>query len=201
MENTDLAIEITLAGLSALILILVICLPLLPAILIYKIFPDTHIQANGSIGALTWNASGAFAAYMIVLSIIMFSPLKQLISTVGGFYSPSWTVEMEIHGYDQQSRPKDFKTIEVVLDPEIHRVSSGVAVLKIPGFRRADWPIAHFNVSGGSKEINLASLKSDEIEIDHYKKHITLLTPVVIKEALSTGKEYPAPGSGYLNQP
>jgi len=199
MENSDLAVEVALAGISALILILVVCLPLIPAILIYKIFPNTHIYASGTIGALTWNASGAFAAYMIVLAVIMLSPLKQLTSAIGGFYSPTWTVEMEIHGYDSQAKPTKFTNIEVLLNPDMHRISEDKVILKIPGFKRADWPIVQLNVPGGTKKVNLASLKSDEIEVDNYQKYITLLSPVEIKQVSTTNVSYPSPGQDYIN--
>ncbi len=195
----DLILEITLAGISALILILVIALPLLPAILIYKTFPNTNIKASGTIGALTWNASGAFAAYMIVLSVIMLSPLKQLTSIIGGFYSPTWTIEMEVRGYDNNSNPVRFRNIEVLLNPDIHRISEDTIILKIPGLKRSEWPIVQFNVPGGTKKINLASLKKDEIEINNYQKHITLLNPIEIKQVSTSKTAYPQPGQNYIN--
>lgn len=200
MENTDLAVEIALAVISALILILVVALPLLPAILIYKIFPTTQIKASGTIGALTWNASGAFAAYMIVLAIIMLSPLKQLTSSIGGFYSPTWTIEMEIHGYDSDAKPTKFKNIEVLLNPDMHRISEDKVILKIPGLKRSDWPIVQLNVPGGTRKVNLASLNAEEIEVDNYKKYITILTPIEIKQVLTSKKSYPSPGKSYINK-
>lgn len=203
MENSPLAIEIVLAALSGLILVLVVALPLLPAILIYKIFPDSHIKASGTIGALTWNASGAFAAYMIVLGAILFSPLDRLTSAVGGFYTPAWTVEMEIHGYDQNAQPVQFNNIEMILNPEIHRISGNKAVLRIPGLKRSDWPVAHFQIvgGGGSMDVNLASLREDEIDVDHFSKHVKILTPVVLRQVTTSSDPYPPPGAGYLNQP
>lgn len=200
MADSELAVEFYLAAISALILILVVSLPLLPAILIYKIFPNTNIKASGTIGALTWNASGAFAAYMIVLAVIMLSPLKQLTSAVGGFYSPTWTVEMEIHGYDGEANPAKFDDIDVVLNPDMHRISEDKVILKIPGLKRSEWPIVQLNVDGGTKKVNLASLNADEIDVDYYRKYITLLSPVQIKQVSTSRESYPQPGSGYLNQ-
>ena len=199
MENSDLAVEMALAAISSLTLVLVITLPLLPAILIYKIFPSTHIRASGTIGALTWNASGAFAAYIIVLGVITLSPLKRLTSSIGGFYSPTWTVEMEIHGYDSDANPIKFKDIEVLLNPDMHRISEDKVILKIPGFKRSEWPIVQLNVPGGTKKVNLASLKPDEIEIDNYQKYITLLPPVQIKQVSTSKNHYPQPGQSYIN--
>ncbi len=199
MGNSDLAIEMILAGISALILILIVLLPLLPAILIYKIFPNTSIKSSGTIGALTWNASGAFAAYMIVLAVIMLSPLKQLTSVVGGFYSPTWTIEMEVEGYDNNKEPIKLTDIEVLLNPDIHRISEDKIILKIPGLKRSEWPIVQLNIPGGTKKVNLASLKKEEIEINNYKKHVTLLKPITIKRVITSGNAYPQPGQDYIN--
>ena len=40
-----------------------VALPLVPAILIYRYFPDTQVVASGPLAGLTVKASGAFAAY------------------------------------------------------------------------------------------------------------------------------------------
>jgi hypothetical protein len=200
MENSDLAVELALAGISASALILVVALPLLPAILIYKIFPKTHIRAAGNIGALTWNASGAFAAYIIVLAAVAYSPLETLTSSIGGFYSPTWRVEMEIHGYDSGANPTRFKNIEVLLNPEMHRVSEDRVILQIPGYKRAEWPVVQLNVPGGTRTINLASLKDEEIRVDSFKKHITILKPVSIKQVSTSSDQYPLPGRNYINE-
>ena len=52
---------------GALLLVWVM-LPLLPAILIYKVFPDTKVTASGPFANLTVATSGAFAAFLIVLA-------------------------------------------------------------------------------------------------------------------------------------
>ncbi|MCK5860329.1 MAG: hypothetical protein KAG72_13345 [Abyssibacter sp.] len=186
--------EVVLALLSALALVLFVALPLLPAILIYRIFPKTHVAASGSLGALTWNASGAFAAYFIVLTFIVLSPLNSLLGSISSFYSPSWTVEAEIHGYDSNSQPVVFDDVKVLLKPELHRVSSSRAVLRLPGLDRSEWPVVVFTTQGGAKDLNLASLADDEIVIDHAKKHVTVLKPVVLRQHPLTARPYPPPG-------
>ena len=137
---------------------------------------------------------------MIVLAVIMFSPIKQLTSSIGGFYSPSWTIELEVHGYDQDAKPRKFDNLEVILNPDIHRISSDKIILKIPGLKRSEWPIAHIQVPGGAREINLASLNDNEIDVDNYSKHIKVLTPMEIKQVKTSSNPYPPPGSVYLDQ-
>jgi hypothetical protein len=175
-------------------LILIVGLPLIPAILIYKIFPNTSIIARGNIGAITWNASGAFAAYVIVLMMIIMSPLMNIILSSANFYKPAWTVEATIHGFNYQYHPTNFKDINVIMRPDMHKISTGKAVLTIPHSDRSDWPIVTFTTTGGSKELDLSTLKENDIEIDYYNKRIVILNPVVIRQVPQVNKPYPPVG-------
>src|SRR5215469_5170360 len=79
-----LTLFLALLGLLALWVLL----PLVPAILIYRLFPNTPVVAAGPLAGLRTNASGAFAAYLIVFVITFFlvssirdslgEPLEQL---------------------------------------------------------------------------------------------------------------------------
>jgi hypothetical protein len=55
---------------TACILMLWVLLPLIPAVLIYRLFPDTPIGISGILQGLKINAGGAFAGYLIVLLVI-----------------------------------------------------------------------------------------------------------------------------------
>lgn len=44
---------------------LYLLLPMIPSVIIYKIFPDTKIAVSGPLQGLTIKATGAFAAYLI----------------------------------------------------------------------------------------------------------------------------------------
>jgi hypothetical protein len=46
---------------------LYILVPLIPALIIYKVFPDTKVSAKGPLAGLNIKTKGAFAAYVIVL--------------------------------------------------------------------------------------------------------------------------------------
>ena len=50
-----------------LLYILYVLLPLIPAYIIYKQFPDTKVGASGLLGNLKVNSTGAFAAYIVVV--------------------------------------------------------------------------------------------------------------------------------------
>ena len=48
---------------------LTLLLPILPAVIIYRIFPDTKVAAQGPLRGLNIKTSGAFAAYVITVLI------------------------------------------------------------------------------------------------------------------------------------
>ena len=50
--------------LSMFLYILFVLVPLIPACIIYRMFPDTKVSISGPFQNLTLNASGAFAAYI-----------------------------------------------------------------------------------------------------------------------------------------
>lgn len=50
-----------------LVYVVYILLPLIPSIIIYKLFPDTSVGTSGVLGNLKINATGAFAAYIITV--------------------------------------------------------------------------------------------------------------------------------------
>src|SRR5690349_16969899 len=52
------------------LLIVWVSLPLLPAILIYRLFPESKVALNGPFSNLTFKSTGAFAAYMLVFVAI-----------------------------------------------------------------------------------------------------------------------------------
>ena len=53
---------VTNASLFDLVLV-----PMIPLIVIYRLFPDTAVAVTGVLSGLTVRATGAFAAYLILL--------------------------------------------------------------------------------------------------------------------------------------
>src|SRR4051794_27614805 len=72
-----------------------VLLPLLPAVLIYRLFPSTAVAVSGPFANLTVRASGAFAAYLIVFaaSVWIVNPTQYAIA---GFQKQFWIVEGEV---------------------------------------------------------------------------------------------------------
>jgi hypothetical protein len=81
-----------------------VALPLVPAILIYRYFPDTQVAASGPLAGLTVKASGAFAAYLVVFLLIfaLVSPIKDVI---GSGMRPFWEIRGKVKLVDENGKP------------------------------------------------------------------------------------------------
>src|SRR5262249_29484138 len=75
----------------SLLHILWVLLPLIPAVLIYKLFPDTAVAVSGPLAALSVRASGAFAGYLAVFAATFILVLK-FEPVISAFEHPFWTV-------------------------------------------------------------------------------------------------------------
>jgi hypothetical protein len=75
-----------------------ILVPIIPAVLIYKLFPDDKIKAEGVIGQLKINATGAFAGYIIVLVIgrFMIPQIYSLIENSSVEENSPWIVKSKV---------------------------------------------------------------------------------------------------------
>jgi hypothetical protein len=51
---------------------LYVCLPLVPAVLIFRLFPDSKVSVSGPLQNFTVNATGAFAAYIVTVALGFF---------------------------------------------------------------------------------------------------------------------------------
>ena len=125
---------------TACILMLWVLLPLIPAVLIYRLFPDTPIGISGILQGLKINAGGAFAGYLIVLLVI--KPwVSEAYIDVGGLLHPAWTITGSLRLIDKHgavAHPGDafFQKIGIRTQPENEFV------------RRPD---LHHDYSGGSQ--------------------------------------------------
>jgi hypothetical protein len=72
-----------------------VLLPLIPAVLIYWLFPSTTVAVDGPFANLTVKASGAFAAYLIIFAAT-YSLMQTTKDTIGGFQRSFWTITAQI---------------------------------------------------------------------------------------------------------
>jgi hypothetical protein len=83
--------EIWAVVFSFILFALYVLLPMIPAILIYRLFPDTKVGVRGPLGALTISASGAFAAYIVtvLLGYFLINSIHQQIKDIA---HPTWAI-------------------------------------------------------------------------------------------------------------
>ena len=185
--------ELLLAFIFYITLFVSVCIPLIPSILIYRLFPDTKVGLSGPLQGLTINASGAFAAYVITL-IVVFPLINKMYDTVGGFSKPYWTITAPILLFDMDGKPihkpPQEIPIEVMFVPRIHNVTTDLVTVKIPGFNLNENTTLTVQIEDfGSENINLSEIANDA-KIDNYKKTLRLDKPIMIQQNKSTGEAY-----------
>ena len=83
--------------LNILLYLIYVLVPLIPAFIIYKNFPTTKVSTSGVLGALSINTTGAFAAYVIVVTMgyfIIQNTQKHI--DASNFDNSAWFVKSEI---------------------------------------------------------------------------------------------------------
>lgn len=170
-----------------------VLLPLVPAVLIYLIFPRTETSLAGPFKGLTIRSSGAFAAYFLVL-IATFPLLSRQNNNLETLLRPSWVISGHIRLIDENGRPLEFSNrgnspFRVDLDPKLvqpvgrtgfkvtvpeiaHRVPS--LVITYPGF--ASYLLDPDSPEGG-----------DTVKIDRNGKTIDITSPIVLHRQACVG--------------
>lgn len=175
--------EIFIIIVSGILLILVTCLPLIPSALIYRLFPKTSISLKGPFKGLTLNASGAFAAYLLILIIIYPLALKNY-HFISAFYHPTWRVEADMLFFDSEGNEEEIhdqnEDINVLLIPETYQVSDGTVRILVPWRSSEKLPFIKVEVPGwGEGELNISKMN---YTIDNFRKAINLTDPLIIRE-------------------
>ena len=168
--------------------VIYVLLPMIPALVIYKLFPNTKISANGKLSGWDLKTTGAFAGYVItvVLGYFLVQNTHQLIAQMN---SPYWNIvaKVELQNIDgtpyrsNVSAQDISETTEVTIYPELASVKYGTVHLKMPG-HKSEWSTAKLilNIPGyGKKSIELKDLIEDA-KIDQYNLSAVLSKPIVV---------------------
>ena len=85
--------------------VVALLLPLIPAIFIFKIFPDTKVSIKGPLSQFALNSTGAFAAYIITffLGWPVIKEYREIVVLAG---RPTWTIHgrFELKDKDKNSK-------------------------------------------------------------------------------------------------
>ena len=117
------------------LLIIWVGLPLVPAIMIYRYFPETQVFASGPLAGLKVKTSGAFAAYLIVFLCILLL-VNTTKDVIGSGMRPYWEIRGKVKLVDENGKPISGEDLlntikfEIVPDPLGH--ARGTLRLKVP---------------------------------------------------------------------
>ncbi len=94
-----------------------VLLPLVPAVLIYLIFPKTQTRLAGPFQGLTVRATGAFAAYFIVF-LAIYPIINDQNRNIRTLLRPTWKVTGQVIVQDEEGREVRFDN-DVAVKPEV----------------------------------------------------------------------------------
>lgn len=173
---------------SFVLYVFYVLLPMIPALVIYRLFPDTKISAKGTLSKWDVKTTGAFAGYIItvVLGYFLVQNTHQLIAQIN---NPYWTIKAKVQLQNEDGTPYHsinsskslVDTLEVFISPHLQRVKYGTAHLIIPG-HKSDWDKTDikFEIPGyGYHTINLNEA-TQNARVDLYSLSAELLDPIVI---------------------
>lgn len=175
--NSELITFFAILGL----LLFWVTIPMIPAILIYKLFPDTHVAAEGPLASLTVKATGAFAGYLIVFASTFFVAEKG-IKIIGGFQKPYWTISGNVildQAEDQLSNGILDK-LEVSTKPAPYLIANNRIKLQVP--EGDDMPFIQLVIPKYGTAIVDLNDKSTKIEKDEFRKEIRIGDAILIKQ-------------------
>jgi hypothetical protein len=169
-----------------------ITLPLLPAVLIYRLFPKTEVTAKGPLKGLTINTSGAFAAYLIIF-LVAIPEVNSIRGQIGGALRPFWVINGEIRlidGGQPVSRQDIAASMDVHTSPDVLSHSREGFLLKIPeedyGFPKIIIDVPHW----GSASIDLNNENYLKTVNRSWQFNKTITIPVVEIAKIPPPKNY-----------
>lgn len=158
----------TQLGLIAILyLLLVFLVPMIPAFLVYKVFPTSGADSNtaeGMMGPVKFKLVGGTATYLVLLAVAIFG-LPQLIPTPIGNRG-YWTITGEISVLDEKgdsvNPPQDLQA-EILNPKQVYIKPDKTFSLRVPSSSPGDWPIIAFYYPNGQgrTEYNLQDMRHE----------------------------------------
>lgn len=184
MENLDP--DIVAVALSLLLYVFYVLLPIGPAVIIYRLFPETKVALHGPFQNFTLNATGAFAAYIVTAGLGYFLVIETT-RLINGITFPAWKIRAHIELLNENKEPialqeGDLSGLTVTFKPERDQGLGHFFDMRIPLARADDWPMIQVGLPGfSSKPVVLADEVADKSAIIiNSKRFIQLPKPIVL---------------------
>jgi hypothetical protein len=161
-----------------------VLLPLIPAVLIYRLFPNTAVGVSGPLANLTVRASGAFAGYLIVFAA-SYPLVLRYAETIGGFQHPFWTIKGKVALIETDGTAiqlDDLLAKMLVETPQFFTHQSYYVRMNVPE-ETGDFPLVTIRIpEWGIATVDIGSLRSQsDMNMDPYRKTIELTKPIEIR--------------------
>jgi len=158
---------------------------MIPAVLIYWLFPKNPIGVRGPLGGLTINASGAFAAYVIVFGLA-FPIVRDSEDVLRGLTNPVWTVSAKVSLLDEKgnkANPDWLKSLGVELHPDFYTTANDVVRIVVPEINGSVPNIVFRVPNFGSQVLDIEEEEGEGRLIrDKSHKTIKVSKPIEIKK-------------------
>jgi hypothetical protein len=174
-----------------------VLVPLLPAILIYRLFPQSDTQAQWKILGVALKAGGASGFYFTILALAFFKFIDPAIEHVKSLERPDWTVIATIKFVDVNKKEIVASSSEEQL--RVHPLAYGfkkiddlryVATLQFSDGKIPDYVTLNFPEGEGF--IPLKKLRTDQnTNSDTKTIDLTNLDPIVIHPVNLGGQNQP----------
>jgi hypothetical protein len=187
METTSMAPEVMASLVIGGRYLLCLLAPLVPAIAIFKIFPDSKVFFKGPFQGLTVRAGGAFAGYVVTFLIAL--PMTRGIDDLATrLLKPVWTLEADVVVIDrdgiEQTLAKYANIFSVTVNPRLYQVGASRVTLNFP-LTSDTWPSMLFEIPEfGAEFFDLKDGKY-EVQRNEITKTIKIEGAVIIREQAS----------------
>ena len=168
-----------------------VLLPLVPAVIIYLIFPKTEVGLSGPFTGLSVRASGAFAAYFVIL-LATFPLLNRQNRNIESLLDPTWKILGSVRVEDSDgveiSYGRDGGPLVITPDPDpvgTGSQNSNNYDIAVPEINNKI-PSLAFKYTGFG-EVTIDPKRPPEgvnVEIDE-NSHTVSISPIVIRKVAS----------------
>jgi hypothetical protein len=161
-------------------------IPLVPAVLIYLLFPRTETDLGGPFSGLTLKSKGAFSAYFIVLLASL--PLwKGQSDTLKSMMRPTWEVSGQVKVLDERGKEIKYRNtgsqlLHVSLQPDLVYTRGKNFSITVPEMNHKVPSILLNCEKFGDYSIDPDQPQGENVEIDRANHRIIIKSPLVIQK-------------------
>ena len=175
-----------------------VLLPIVPAIVIYWLFPKSQAFASGPLGTVTIKAGGAFAAYVITM-FLAHGPYKDITAQIEAMTEPTWKLWTKVALRDSAGRPLSddeardvIKNLSVAIDPPLAGGAYPDISVRLPLRKPDDWPVVHLTLPGFVEQPIVLKTALDSNEAQVSGKRDIKMNLVLRQRGSAASRPYPS---------